>query len=101
MNGKIKVAFIKFMPQHKKTYMFEMPTDEYLDEGNTVIVPNSGDDPIEAKVVDTQTFDFRYESHEEEFNRLIAVAGADLPLKKVIGKVRRTYYKYGEEMEDE
>lgn len=102
MTNRIKVAFVKFQPQHKKTYMFEMPYDEYLYEGDTVLVPNANDDPIEAKVVETGCFNFEYETNKAEFDRLIAVAGAELPLKKVVGTVKRRYFTYKSEViEDE
>lgn len=94
---KIKVAFVKFAPKARKTYLFEMPYDIYLKEGDTVIVPNADGDETEAVVVDTETYQKKYESEWGDLNRLLNVAGAELPLKKVLGKVTRTYYSYKED----
>ena len=47
-------------------------------------------------------FDFKYGSDERDFNRLLMVAGVEAPLKKILGTVERTYYKWDEEeTEDE
>ena len=90
----LKVCFVKFNEKNKKMHLFEMPANAYLDEGDTVIVPNSSGDEIEAIVIDTEKFTSRYESDMEELNRLLGVAGVELPLKRVLGKVRRTYFEY-------
>lgn len=81
--------------------MFEMPTDEFIEEGDYVIVPSADDEPSEAIVVDTTTFDLNYSSDVKEMNRLLAVSGATMPFKKVIGTVERKYFKYEEEGDEE
>lgn len=98
-NGKIKICFVKFRPEHKKTYMFEMPYSEFLHAGDTVIVPDVENYHREATVVDTDRFQPDvYPTDKEELNRLLSVAGVELPLKRVLGVVERTYYKYEEEV---
>ena len=102
MEDKIKVCFVKFnVEKGKKMYLFEIPTNVYLDEGDTVIVPDISGIEREATVIDTDTFTSKYESDMEEFKRLLGVAGVELPLKRVIGKVRRTYFKYEDEVKDD
>ena len=104
MEGNIRVAIIKFGDTKKarKAYLFEYPSGVYLEEGSTVIVENSDGDEVEATVVDKDHFDFKYGSDERDFNRLLMVAGVEAPLKKILGTVERTYYKWDEEeTEDE
>ena len=91
---RIKVCFVKFTPKARKIYMFEMPYDSYLGEGETVIVPDADGNETEATVVDTQGYQQKYEHEWDEFIRLLNVAGVELPLRKVIGKVERTYYEW-------
>ena len=99
---RIKVCFVKFTEKAKKIHMFEMPCDSYLDVGDKVIVPNADVNEIEAIVVDTETFQSKYDHEWEELNRLLGVAGVEMPLKRVIGKVERTYFKWeGADNEDE
>lgn len=100
---KIKVCFVKFADKAKKIYLFEMPWDSYLDKGDTVIVPSAFEGATqEGTVVDTDKFRFEYTTDQEEFNRLLGVAGVEMPLKRVIGKVERTYFEWeGAENEDE
>lgn len=98
---KIKVAFVKFTPKARKTYLFEMPFESYLDEGETVIVPDADGNETEAVVVDTEKYEQRYSHEWDEFNRLLGVAGVELPLRKVIGKVSRRYFDYTGESEDD
>ena len=81
--------------------MFEMPTDEFIEEGDHVIVPSADDEPSEAIVVDTGTYNFDYSSDVKEMDRLLAVSGATMPFKKVIGTVERKYFKYEEEVDDD
>lgn len=97
---KIKVAFVKFAPKARKLYMFEMPFESYLEEGNTVIVPTPDGDETEAVVVSTEDYEQRYSHEWENFNRLLGVAGVELPLRKVLGKVSRKYFDYTEENDD-
>ena len=98
-NGKIKICFVKFRPEHKKTYMFEMPYGEFLNKGDIVIVPDVTGDEVEATVMGTERYDLdSYPSDKEEFERLLNVAGTELPLKRVLGVVERTYYKYEDEV---
>lgn len=102
MEGNIKVAIVKFAPNARKAYMFEYPSGACLHEGDTVIVENSDGDVVEATVFDTVHFDFKYGTDEEEFNRLFMVAGVVAPLKKILGTVERTYYKWDKDVtEDE
>ena len=99
---KIKICFVKFNPKHKKAYLFEMPYDEFLNVGDTVMVPDTSGNEVEAIVVDTDRFQLDlYPTDRNELNRLLSVAGAELPLKKVIGKVERTYFHYKEENDEE
>ena len=104
MEGNIRVAIIKFGDPKKarKAYLFEYPSGVGLQEGDTVIVENSDGDEVEATVVDTDHFDFKYGSDKRNFNRLLMVAGVEAPLKKILGTVERTYYKWNEDVtEDE
>ncbi len=101
MEGNIRVAIVKFAPKARKAYMFEYPSGVYLDEGDTVIVENTDGDEVEATVVDKGHFNFKFESDENEFKRLLMVAGVEAPLKKVLGTVERTYFNYKEEEEEE
>ena len=91
---KIKVCFVKFTPKARKIYMFEMPYDSYLEEGETVIVPDADGNETEATVVDTEKYQQKYEHEWDDLKRLLNVAGVELPLRKVIGKVERTYYEW-------
>lgn len=93
---KIKVAFVKFAPKARKTYLFEMPFDSYLEGGDTVIVPNADGEETEAVVVDTERYQKKY-NEWNDFIRLLGVAGVELPLKKVLGEVKRIYYSYKED----
>lgn len=90
----IKVCFVKFAPKARKIYMFEMPSDSYLEEGETVIVPDADGNETEATVVDTEKYQQKYEHEWDDLKRLLNVAGVELPLRKVIGKVKRTYYEW-------
>lgn len=98
---KIKVAFVKFTPKARKLYLFEIPFECYLEEGETVIVPDADGNETEATVVDTEKYQQKYEHEWNDFNRLLRVAGVELPLRKVIGKVSRRYFDYTEENEDD
>ena len=98
---RIKVCFVRFTPKARKIYMFEMPNESYLEEGDTVIVPDADGKETEAIVVDTERYQQKYEHEWDEFNRLLNVAGVELPLRKVLGKVERTYYKWNVTEEDE
>ena len=98
--GKIKICFVKFQPQHKKTYMFEMPYGAFLNTGDTVIVPDVTGDEVEATVTGTERYDLdKYPSDKEDFERLLNVAGVELPLKKVLGTIEREYFKWEEDDE--
>lgn len=104
MSENIRVAIIKFGDPKKarKAYLFEYPSGVGLQEGDTVIVENSDGDEVEATVVDTDHFEFKYGSDKRNFNRLLMVAGVEAPLKKILGTVERTYYKWNEDVtEDE
>lgn len=99
---RIKVCFVKFTEKARKIYMFEMPSDSYLAKGETVIVPDADGNETEATVVDTEKYQQKYEHEWDDLKRLLNVAGVELPLRKVLGKVERTYYKWDEtEEEDE
>ena len=100
MAEKIKICFVRFSEKSKKAYMFEIPTDVYLDKGDNVIVPDADGDPSEAIVVSTETFNFNYESDVAEMDRLLAVSGTQMPFRRVIGTVKREYFKYGDEEVD-
>lgn len=101
MANKIKVCIAKFSESARRAYMFEMPTDEFIEEGDHVIVPSADDEPSEAIVVATGTYNFDYSSDVKEMDRLLAVSGATMPFKKVIGTVERKYFKYEEEVDDD
>lgn len=100
MSENIRVAFIKYTDKARKNYMFEYPPGEHLEEGDAVIVENSDGDEVEATVVDTEHFDFRYPNDEHTFKRLLMVAGVELPLKRIKGTVERSYFKWNDK-EDE
>ena len=102
MKGNIRVAIVKYAPKARKGYLFEYPSGVFLNEGDTVIVENSDGDEVEATVVDKEHFDFKYETDEADFNRLLMIAGVEAPLKRIKGTVERTYYKWDKtEEEDE
>lgn len=96
--SKLKICIAKFSETARRGYMFEMPTDEFIEEGDHVIVPSADDEPSEAIVVATGTYNFDYSSDVKEMDRLLAVSGATMPFKKVIGTVERKYFKYEEEV---
>ena len=98
---KIKVAFVKFAPKARKLYLFEMPFESYLEEGETVIVPDADGNETEAVVVSTDKYEQRYSHEWDDFNRLLGVAVVELPLRNVLGKLSRKYFDYTEENEDE
>ena len=100
MADRIQICFVKYSPSAKKAYMFEMPADKYINEGDCVMVPSADGEPSEAIVVTTQTFNFEYSTDVKEMDRLLAVSGATLPFKKVIGTVTRHYFKCEEEEVD-
>ena len=82
--------------------MFEYPDNRYLEEGDTVLVENSDGDEVEATVVDTQLFNLKYDGDRKDLERLLMVTSQELPLKRVLGTIERTYYKWDEEeTEDE
>lgn len=98
----LKICLVKYnVEKNRKAYMFEMPENSYFDDGDTVIVPDVSDSEREATVIDTVSFDLRYESDKEELNRLLSVAGVELPLKRILGKVERTYYNWEEDADGE
>ena len=102
MSERIRVAFIRFAPKAKKAYMFEYPDERYLEEGDTVLVENSDGDEVEATVVDTQLFNLKYDGDRKDLERLLMVTSQELPLKRVLGTIERTYFKWNEEeTEDE
>ena len=101
MANTIQICFVKYSPMAKKAYMFEAPVDEYINEGDCVMVPSADGEPSEAIVVTTQTFNFEYSTDVREMDRLLAVSGATMPFKKVIGTVERKYFKYEEEVDDD
>lgn len=101
MDNILKVVFVKYAPKAKKCYMFECNEGTYFDAGDTVIVLNADGDEIEAKVVDTERFDLKYESDRQKLNRLLLVSGAEMPFRKIVGKVERTYFNYKEDKKDE
>lgn len=97
MEGRMKVVFVKFTPNAKKLYMFECPVKGfYVSEGDTVIVPNANGEETEATVVDVEIFDFDYSTNEDELQRLLWVAGTELPLRRAIAKIDREDCKYDE-----
>jgi len=99
MDNEIRVAIVKYAEKAKKAYMFEYGEGIYLKEGDTVIVLNANGEETEAIVVDTVTFNLKYGSDKEELNRLLMVAGVEMPFRRVVGSVKRTYFKYGEEVD--
>jgi hypothetical protein len=102
MSESIRIAFIKYAEKARKAYMFEYPPGVFLEEGDTVIVENSDGDEVEAIVVDTEHFNFKYTNDEADFKRLLMVAGVEAPLKRIKGTVERSYFKWKDgEDEDE
>lgn len=95
---EIRVCVVKFGQKARKAYMFEYCEGIYLDVGDTVIVLDSAGNESEATVVDTVSFNLKYESDKDELNRLLMVAGVEMPFRKVVGRVERTYFDYGDEV---
>lgn len=101
MDNEIKVVLVKYTENAKKAYMFECSMHTYFKEGDTVIVLNANGEETEATVVDTVSFNLKYESDKEELNRLLMAAGTEMPFRKVVGKVNRTYFDYKEDSDEE
>ena len=97
MSERFRVAFVKYAPKARKAYMFEYPSDSYLEEGDTVIVPNADGDEVEATVMDSVRFDLKYDGDRQDLERLLMVTGQELPLKKILGTIERHYFDYAEE----
>lgn len=97
---RIKVAFVKYTEKARKAYMFEYG-DAYIREGDTVIVIDADGDEKEATVVDTDSYDLDTTYDKEELNRLLMVAGANMPFKRIKGKVTREYFDIEEDKKDE
>ena len=87
MSSYIDLVLVKHQGSDKK-YLFQAPSWSYLDAGDKVIVDNSNNEP--AEVVACHTLD----GNSQEFNFICEVAGATLPLKKVIAKVRLSTFDY-------
>lgn len=100
MSKRIKVAFVKYTEKARKAYMFEYG-DEYISEGDTVIVMDADGNEQEATVVDTDSYDLDAKFDKDELNRLLMVAGVEMPFRKIVGKVERTYFNYEEDKKDE
>lgn len=100
MSERIKVAFVKFTEKARKAYMFEY-AGAYLKEGDTVIVMNADGDEQEATVVSTETYDLDAHFDKGELERLLMVAGVEMPFRKIKGKVTREYFDYEEEKKNE
>ena len=101
MGNEIRVVLVKYTEKAKKAYMFEYGEGIYLKDGDTVIVLNANGEETEATVVDTVSFNLKYESDKEELNRLLMAAGTEMPFRKVVGKVNRTYFDYKEDSDEE
>lgn len=100
MSERIRVAFVKFTKKARKAYMFEYG-DSYIREGDTVIVMDADGNEQEATVVDTDSYDLNATYDKEELNRLLMVAGVNMPFRKIKGKVTREYFDYEDEVKDD
>ena len=100
MSRRIKVAFVKFTEKARKAYMFEYG-DAYIREGDTVIVMDADGNEQEATVIDTDSYDLDERFDKNELNRLLMVAGVNMPFRKIKGKVTREYFDYEEEKTNE
>lgn len=100
MSKRIKVAFVKYTEKARKAYMFEYG-DAYISEGDTVIVMNADGDEQEAIVVSTESYDLDARFDKGELEKLLMVAGAEMPFRKIKGKVTREYFDYEEEKKNE
>lgn len=102
MSNYIRVVFVKFGQNARKAYMFESSRDNYFNEGDTVIIDRDGDGVFtEATVVDEEDYDLESRFDKEKLNRLLMVAGTNMPLKKIRGKVKREFYEYDDDIKKE
>lgn len=97
---RIKVAFVKFTEEAKKAYMFEYG-DAYIRDGDTVIVMDAAGNEQEATVVDTDSYDLDAVFDKKELNKLLMVAGVDMPFRKIKGRVTREYFNNEEKKDEE
>lgn len=97
---RIKVAFVKFTEKAKKAYMFEYG-DVYIREGDTVIVMDADGNEQEATVIDTDSYDLDTKFDKDELNRLLMVAGVEMPFRKIKGRVTREYFNNEEKKDEE
>lgn len=72
-----------------KNYLFQMPRYEYIEKGQKVIVDMVGG-PQDAIVVSTCST----MSDSDEFDMIMQAAGATIPLKKVLKKIREEELVY-------
>lgn len=100
MSKRIKVAFVKYTEKARKAYMFEYG-DAYISEGDTVIVMDADGNEQEATVVDTDSYDLDAVFDKKELNKLLMVAGVDMPFKKIKGRVTREYFNNEEKKDEE
>lgn len=96
MSNYVDLVLVKHDETGKK-YLFQAPGWSYLDEGTKVIVDTCVSDNEPAEVVASYTID----PSSEEFKFICEAAGATLPLKKVVAKVRLSVFKYDDEEEQE
>lgn len=97
---RIKVAFVKFTEEAKKAYMFEYG-DAYIRDGDTVIVMDAAGNEQEATVVDTDSYDLDAVFDKKELNKLLMVAGVNMPFRKIKGRVTREYFNNEEKKDEE
>ena len=96
MEERMKVVFVKFGDPDKarKAYMFEGYRHCYLEVGDTVIVPGPDDEEAEATIVAIENYNMEYQTDKDALEECLMVAGVKLPLKRIIGKVERTYFDW-------
>ena len=98
MSARINVVLGKFSDS-SKIYAFEAPMYCGIKKGDIIIV--AGKDENESKLTVVDVHDFSMDYNKEEFDFLCTAMGATLPLKRVIGKIIRKDFTYGEDNEDE
>lgn len=96
-NREFGVVFVRFGKVSGKAYMFEAPTYNGIQEGDTVIVHNSEGEEVPGIVVGVDYINTRYK--EDDYKRYLAITGATEPLKRIIAKIVRKDMEYEEEEE--
>ena len=65
--------------------------EEDLSEESTI---ESDDEETEATIVAIENYNMEYQTDKDALEECLMVAGVKLPLKRIIGKVERTYFDW-------